>query len=101
MEVEGTYSSTYFTISVNLDGQNQTGAGGSRNAKPGQIILTTDYRPTGAQSTRINSTAKAMPMIKKTCNVYGSIVAYDISLQNGTVQMTYDDYTKDVFVEKV
>jgi hypothetical protein len=35
---------------------------------------------------------------QRICILYAGIVSYDIVLQNGTVQLQFDDYSKDEFV---
>lgn len=73
---------------------------------PSWIVINATYLPqnfTGTQTTGGEDSPNPIftkTLVSKICRLYGGTVAYDIVLQNDTVQLKYDDWREDKFLEE-
>jgi hypothetical protein len=92
-EVTPSYNSAYFDTSVNfMFYPNDT-------VIPSQILFNATWLPVNYTRTVVDPSA-GFPtyetgLDQRICILYAGIVSYDIVLQNGTVQLQFDDYSKD------
>jgi hypothetical protein len=91
------WTSNYFDISVEFPLDKSPDSYG--RPLPSVFALNASWLPQNYTRATINSTSSIKGLIKKTCFVNAGIVSYDIVLQNGTIKMKYDDYTRDKFVQ--
>lgn len=85
---------TLFDVSVDFVFDNP-------GAKPidSQFALKAKWFPKNGTIKGNSIDSDSIVSMSKVCHLHAGIVLYDAFLQNGTIEPTFDDYTKDEFLQ--